>query len=195
MAVCAWLRAVPSVYRAVRRPAPACVGFPPVLATAGTAAHPGTARRPQCNASWAELFSAPTLTVNSPLCEIGGPAADEWSMYEPPDGSCELDRRALAALPADRARVVRLRCAKCAATLEPDAPVFLAGKPGAKPVLQEPGRYSTRDKVTGRPLCAAQRSRASLSRPALAPHFCPPTPAHPPTHSAGCCPAHTLPPV
>jgi hypothetical protein len=78
--------------------------------------------------------------------------------------------------------------------------MFLAGKPGEKPVLQEPGRYSARDKVTGRPLCAVQRSRAPW-QPSLPTHAPPTQPAAAPVPrahtSAGlafCCSAPVLPP-
>ena len=74
----------------------------------------------QCNASWADLFAEPKLHVNTPLCDPPPAGAEPWSLYEPPEGSCELDRCALKALPADQARVVRLRCAKMAASLATD---------------------------------------------------------------------------
>ena len=91
----------------------------------------------QCEASWRDLFAAPILRVNTPLCEQC-PIEQQWSVYEPPhgqrDGTCELDRIQLRGLSTDTAQVVWLRCAKCAATL-----------------LFEPGdknqRYSPADKV------------------------------------------------
>eukprot|EP01047_Picozoa_sp_COSAG01_P061411 COSAG01_NODE_7668_length_3106_cov_5.011307_2_plen_351_part_00 len=72
-----------------------------------------------CLARWQDLFSAPALRINTPECHDGGrPPSGFWSEYEPQPGlGPGLGREDLQGLAADGAAVVRLRCAKCVASL------------------------------------------------------------------------------
>lgn len=83
----------------------------------------------QCNATWQELFSAPSLRTESAEIAASREMSAEaravelgWTEYAPREGcGSALDRSDLAALANDEAHTVRLRCAKCVSSLAESA--------------------------------------------------------------------------
>ena len=83
----------------------------------------------QCNATWEELFSAPSLRTASAEIEASRDMSVDaraeqlgWTEYAPRAGcGSALDRFDLAGLADDEARIVRLRCAKCVSSLTESA--------------------------------------------------------------------------